>query len=45
MSASFDGFEETEEENYKLFKFSLTDIQNKSLIHHAQLTRFKEEEV
>jgi hypothetical protein len=45
MSASFDGIEETGEENWGLYKFSLADVHNKSLIHHAQLTRFKEEEL
>lgn len=45
MSASYDGFEELKGERYNLFKFSLTDVENKSLIHHARLTRFKEEEL
>lgn len=45
MSASFDGFEGTDDENWYIYNFSLTDIQNKTLIHHVQLTRFKEDEV
>jgi hypothetical protein len=46
MSASYDEFEKLEnEEGMNLFKFSLSDIKNKALIHHAKLTRFKEEEL
>jgi hypothetical protein len=46
FSASYDGFEEIEgETEVRLFKFSLENVTNKSIIHHAKLISFKEEEL
>jgi len=46
FSASFDGYEEIEgETERKLFKFSLENVTNKNIIHHAKLISFKEEEL